>query len=63
MWCAGATAGGKDACSGDSGGPIVKSSGTLLGIVSWVNGCARKGYAGVYTRVGSSVDWINTNKA
>ncbi|CAG9953285.1 unnamed protein product [Clonostachys rosea f. rosea IK726] len=63
MWCAGATAGGKDACSGDSGGPIVKSSGTLLGIVSWVNGCARKGYAGVYTRVGSFIDWINTNKA
>ncbi|CAI6094781.1 unnamed protein product [Clonostachys chloroleuca] len=60
MWCAGVTAGGEYACSGDSGGPIVNSSGTLLGVVSWGNGCARKGNAGVYTRASSFVDWINT---
>ncbi|KAG8166276.1 hypothetical protein KVR01_004828 [Diaporthe batatas] len=62
MFCAGLTAGGKDSCSGDSGGPIVDSSKTLLGLVSWGQGCAEPNFAGVYTRVGQFVDWINTNK-
>lgn len=62
MFCAGVTAGGKDSCSGDSGGPIVDSSKVLQGVVSWGYGCAEANYAGVYTRIGNFVDWINTNK-
>ncbi|KAI3399758.1 hypothetical protein diail_5826 [Diaporthe ilicicola] len=62
MFCAGLTAGGKDSCSGDSGGPIVDSSKVLQGVVSWGQGCAEPNYAGVYTRIGNFVNWINTNK-
>lgn len=50
MVCAGYPEGGKDACQGDSGGPMVVD-GTLVGIVSWGKGCARRGIPGVYTRV------------
>jgi trypsin len=60
MVCAGLTAGGADACQGDSGGPLT-ASGSLVGIVSWGNGCARPNYAGVYTRVGNYITWINNN--
>ncbi|KAK7191318.1 trypsin A chain (extracellular trypsin protease) [Paraphaeosphaeria sporulosa] len=55
MFCAGLAAGGKDSCQGDSGGPIVDSSKTLVGLVSWGEGCAEPNAPGVYTRVGSSV--------
>jgi trypsin len=61
MICAGVDAGGQDACSGDSGGPIVDESGALAGVVSWGNGCARAGYPGVYTRIGAFVSWIESN--
>ncbi|KAJ1322827.1 trypsin [Microdochium nivale] len=63
MVCAGYPEGGRDACNGDSGGPIVDdASGVLVGLVSWGVGCARAEYPGVYTRVGLFVDWINQNR-
>jgi trypsin len=58
MYCAGISAGGIDACQGDSGGPYV-INGLLAGLTSWGYGCARPTHAGVATRVGSFVDWIN----
>ncbi|KAK0388347.1 hypothetical protein NLU13_4592 [Sarocladium strictum] len=61
MVCAGLQEGGKDACQGDSGGPLVDSTGTLVGLVSWGSGCARANYPGVYTRVGSFIEWIAQN--
>ncbi|KAH6610374.1 trypsin [Trichoderma cornu-damae] len=63
MFCAGLAQGGKDSCSGDSGGPIVDASGTLQGLVSFGQGCAEAGFAGVYTRVGNFVSFINANLA
>lgn len=61
MWCAGVDAGGKDSCQGDSGGPVVDASSTLVGLVSWGDGCARAGTPGVYARVGSFISFINAN--
>ncbi|KAG9246712.1 trypsin-like cysteine/serine peptidase domain-containing protein [Calycina marina] len=62
MFCAGLAAGGKDSCSGDSGGPIIDAStGVLIGLVSWGQGCAEAGYAGVYSRLGNFVTWVETN--
>lgn len=61
MFCAGLDQGGKDACNGDSGGPVIGSDGTLVGVVSWGQGCAEPGYPGVYTRLGNYVDWIKSN--
>lgn len=61
MFCAGYD--GKDSCQGDSGGPVISTSWTgaevIVGIVSWGEGCARKGKPGVYTRVASFRTWIN----
>ncbi|XP_072564805.1 tissue-type plasminogen activator [Paramormyrops kingsleyae] len=64
MICAGDTRGLDDACKGDSGGPLVCPKDgrlTLLGIVSWGDGCGKKDVPGVYTRVTRYVSWI-TNK-
>ncbi|KAF5266057.1 hypothetical protein FOXYS1_3125, partial [Fusarium oxysporum] len=60
MFCAGVSSGGKDSCQGDSGGPIVDSSKTLIGAVSWGNGCARPNYSGVYASVGALRSFIDT---
>lgn len=51
---------GKDSCGGDSGGPLLSRSGptTLVGIVSFGNGCGAAGYPGVYARVGGVDDFI-----
>ena len=57
-----AAEGGKDACYGDSGGPLFAMDGDTpiqVGIVSWGIGCGL-GYPGVYTRLSdpSIRNWI-----
>ena len=61
MICAGYAQGGKDACSGDSGGPMVvydQGRPLLVGVVSWGRGCARPNTYGVYAKVNAVIDWI-----
>jgi secreted trypsin-like serine protease len=68
MICAGTTSGVRDACNGDSGGPLfVEKPGGAeqIGIVSWGEGpmdaaaaCGHANAYGVYTRVANYKDWI-----
>ncbi|MEZ4664949.1 MAG: serine protease, partial [Caldilineaceae bacterium] len=68
MICAGLAAGGKDACSGDSGGPLMvertltdnpdETEWLEVGIVSWGRGCALPDSYGVYTRVSEMYAWV-----
>ncbi|XP_017771957.1 PREDICTED: trypsin-7-like [Nicrophorus vespilloides] len=59
MICAGSRK-PEDACSGDSGGPMV-ANGLLIGLVSWAFSCADVNYPGIYTSVSSVVDFIENN--
>jgi secreted trypsin-like serine protease len=55
----GLTAGGKDACYGDSGGPVfLQNTTTIVGIVSFGNGCGRPDTPSVNTRISSFSRWI-----
>ncbi|KAM3585383.1 uncharacterized protein V6R79_016485 [Siganus canaliculatus] len=61
MFCAGYDKIAKDACRGDSGGPHVTSyrdTYFVTGVVSWGEGCARKGKYGIYTQVSKYIGWI-----
>ncbi|XP_019966667.1 coagulation factor X [Paralichthys olivaceus] len=61
MFCAGYHSTPKDSCQGDSGGPHVtryRDTVFVTGIVSWGEGCARKGKYGVYTQVSKYIRWI-----
>lgn len=58
MVCAGLTEGGKDSCSGDSGGPMRRGDGILIGIVSFGKGCAKPNSYGVYSKVSAVRKWI-----
>ena len=60
MICAGFADGGKDACLGDSGGPLmVKEDGRYhqAGIISFGIDCGES--YGVYTRVPAFLDWLS----
>ncbi len=62
MMCAGYAEGEQDACSGDSGGPLLVPDGAggfrQAGITSWGDGCARPNKYGVYTRISNYDTWI-----
>lgn len=65
MLCAGTLDGSQDACSGDSGGPLLVSSNQRqmqVGIVSWgpSKGCGLTNQFGVYVRLARYSQWITT---
>ncbi|XP_078484458.1 uncharacterized protein LOC100178279 [Ciona intestinalis] len=65
MMCAGYEAGGKDACNGDSGGPLACQRADscdwyLSGVTSFGRGCGLARYYGVYVNVVHYEGWIRT---
>ena len=68
MICAGVQSGARDACNGDSGGPLfskVNGQPVQVGVVSWGEGpmdadmaCGHQNAYGVYTRVANYKDWL-----
>nr|XP_045005880.1 vitamin K-dependent protein C isoform X2 [Jaculus jaculus] len=64
MLCAGILGDRRDACEGDSGGPMVAFFGDtwfLVGLVSWGEGCGLLNNFGVYTKVSNYLDWIHSH--
>ncbi|CAN0525971.1 unnamed protein product [Rangifer tarandus platyrhynchus] len=65
MICAGEKEGGRDACAGDSGGPMVtldrkRGQWYLVGTVSWGVDCGKKDRYGVYSDIFHNKAWIQT---
>lgn len=63
MLAAGFAGGGKDSCSGDSGGPLhvpspIAPGWMQAGVVSFGSECALPGVYGIYTRAGNFRDFI-----
>jgi len=65
--CAGVIEGGNDTCGGDSGGPLQVVLGdecvfSIIGLTSYGSRfCGIKNSPGIYTRVSSYIDWIESN--
>jgi len=69
MICAGTTSGERDACNGDSGGPLFMTGAdgpVQVGVVSWGEGpsdgsaaCGHKNAYGIYTRLANYAEWID----
>lgn len=60
--CAGILGDIKDACEGDSGGPMMveyRKTWFLIGLVSWGEGCGHKDKLGIYTKVSNYLEWID----
>uniref|UniRef100_UPI003F4AAC51 uncharacterized protein LOC798775 precursor n=1 Tax=Danio rerio TaxID=7955 RepID=UPI003F4AAC51 len=63
MLCAGVLGQVKDACEVDSGGPMMTlfhHTWFLVGLVSWGEGCGQRDKLGIYTKVASYLDWIDS---
>ncbi|CAK6979875.1 serine protease 27-like [Scomber scombrus] len=63
MICAGFTAGGKDSCQLDTGGPMVRKTGSVwvqAGVMSFGEGCSLRNFPAVYARVSQYQSWINS---
>ena len=65
MICAGYLGvGGKDACAGDGGGPLVcnhNGNAVIAGITSHGDKCGLPYSPGIYARVTSALSWIQEN--